>query len=116
MRASLHLHSVFIFNHSSSSLKSSFHRASVPNLLKSVCFCVVVVCAPALREKANLAVTVAGEEDQVLGHASFFDHPVGGLVDAAQWETFVQKHFGAGKCTVCECESNREREGGPCDL
>ncbi|XP_075872010.1 cilia- and flagella-associated protein 61 isoform X2 [Nelusetta ayraudi] len=53
-----------------------------------------------LLEKANLAVTVAGEEDQVLGHASFFDHPVGGLVDATQWETFVQKHFGAGKCTT----------------
>lgn len=91
MRESLHLH-------------LHLHRASGPVLLKSVCFCVVVVvvvCAPPLREKANLAVTVAGEEDQVLGHASFFDHPVGGLVDATQWENFVQKHFGAGKCTVC---------------
>lgn len=70
-------------------------------LSKSLCFCVVVVCTVPIREKANLAVTVCNEEEQVLGHASFFDHPVGGLVDATEWETFVQKHFGADKCTVC---------------
>lgn len=56
-----------------------------------------------IREKANLAVTVCDGEEQVLGHASFFDHPVGNLVDITEWETFVQKHFGAGKCTVCVC-------------
>lgn len=52
-------------------------------------------------EKANLAVTLANEKDEILAHASFFDHPVGGLVDQTQWEPFLQKHFGAEKCTVC---------------
>lgn len=52
------------------------------------------------REKANLAVTLANEKDDIVAHASFFDHPVGGLVDQAQWESFLQKHFVAEKCTV----------------
>lgn len=76
--------------------------------IQSLSFCImikmfVVVCNAAFREKANLAVTVCDEEEQVLGHASFFDHPVAGLVVAAEWETFVQKHFGACKCTVRVC-------------
>lgn len=55
----------------------------------------------ALREKANLAVTLANEKDDILAHASFFDHPVGDLVDQARWEPFLQKHFSAENCTVC---------------
>ncbi|XP_037605805.1 cilia- and flagella-associated protein 61 [Sebastes umbrosus] len=52
-----------------------------------------------LLEKANLAVTLANEKDDIVAHASFFDHPVGDLVDQTQWEPFLQKHFGAGQCT-----------------
>ncbi|XP_070782300.1 cilia- and flagella-associated protein 61 [Enoplosus armatus] len=52
-----------------------------------------------LLEKANLAVTLANEKDDILAHASFFDHPVGDLVDQTHWETFLQKHFSAEKCT-----------------
>lgn len=58
---------------------------------------------PFIREKANLAVTLANEKDDILAHASFFDHPIGGLVDPAHWEPFLQKHYGAEKCTVCIC-------------
>lgn len=52
------------------------------------------------REKANLAVTLANEKDDILAHASFFDHPVGDLVDQTHWEPFLQKHFRAKKITV----------------
>ncbi|XP_023147324.2 cilia- and flagella-associated protein 61 [Amphiprion ocellaris] len=52
-----------------------------------------------LLEKANLAVTLTNEKDDILAHASFLDHPIGDLVDQAQWEPFLQKHFSAEKCT-----------------
>ncbi|XP_056261196.1 cilia- and flagella-associated protein 61 isoform X1 [Seriola aureovittata] len=53
-----------------------------------------------LLEKANLAVTLANEKDEILAHASFFDHPVGDLVDQAHWEPFLQEHFSAENCTA----------------
>ncbi|KAJ4928863.1 hypothetical protein JOQ06_004485 [Pogonophryne albipinna] len=52
-----------------------------------------------LLEKANLAVTLANEREEILAHASFFDHPVGDLVDQTCWEAFLQKHFSAETCT-----------------
>ncbi|XP_069579805.1 cilia- and flagella-associated protein 61 [Brachyistius frenatus] len=52
-----------------------------------------------LLEKANLAVTVANEQDDVVAHASFFDHPLGDVVHQAQWEAFLQEHFRVDKCT-----------------
>ncbi|KAK5879647.1 hypothetical protein CesoFtcFv8_022744 [Champsocephalus esox] len=52
-----------------------------------------------LLEKANLAVTLANEREEILAHASFFDHPVGALVDQTCWEAFLQKHFSAETCT-----------------
>ncbi|KAI4792547.1 hypothetical protein KUCAC02_033309, partial [Chaenocephalus aceratus] len=52
-----------------------------------------------LLEKANLAVTLATEREEILAHASFFDHPLGGLVDQTCWEAFLQKHFSAETCT-----------------
>lgn len=81
-----------------------------PLKIQSVC----VFRPPRLREKANLAVTVASEEDEVVAHASFFDHPLGGLVDQTQWEPFVQKHFGADKCTVCV--AHRVLTFRPCNI
>nr|XP_020475102.1 cilia- and flagella-associated protein 61 [Monopterus albus] len=50
-------------------------------------------------EKANLAVTLANEKDDILAHASFSDHPVGDLVDQAHWELFLHKHFNTEQCT-----------------
>ncbi|XP_030200973.1 cilia- and flagella-associated protein 61 isoform X2 [Gadus morhua] len=52
-----------------------------------------------LLERANLAVTLAGEGGEVVGHASFLDHPIGGLVDPAHWEPYMQRHFQAGTLT-----------------
>ncbi|XP_026196590.1 cilia- and flagella-associated protein 61 [Anabas testudineus] len=52
-----------------------------------------------LLEKANLAVTLANEKDEILAHASFFDHPVGDLVDPANWQPFLQKLSNTHKCT-----------------
>ncbi|CAL8312163.1 unnamed protein product [Boreogadus saida] len=52
-----------------------------------------------LLERANLAVTLAGEGGEVVGHASFLDHPIGGLVDPAHWEPYMQEHFQAGTLT-----------------
>ena len=45
-------------------------------------------------------MTLAGEGGEVVGHASFLDHPIGGLVDQAHWEAYMQKHFQAGTLTV----------------
>ncbi|XP_051264448.1 cilia- and flagella-associated protein 61 isoform X2 [Dicentrarchus labrax] len=52
-----------------------------------------------LLEKANLAVTLANDKEEILAHASFFDHPVGDLVEQNRWEPFLQKHFSSKKCT-----------------
>ncbi|XP_051909214.1 cilia- and flagella-associated protein 61 [Hippocampus zosterae] len=52
-----------------------------------------------LLEKANLAVTLASEEGDVMAHASFFDHPVASLVDPPHWESFFCKHFKADALT-----------------
>ncbi|XP_049613499.1 cilia- and flagella-associated protein 61 isoform X2 [Syngnathus scovelli] len=51
-------------------------------------------------EKANLAVTVAGEEGDVMAHAAFFDHPAAALVDPLHWESFIPKHFKADAMTT----------------
>ncbi|XP_019751817.1 cilia- and flagella-associated protein 61 isoform X2 [Hippocampus comes] len=52
-----------------------------------------------LLEKANLAVTLASEEGDVMAHASFFDHPVTSLVDPPHWESFFCKHLKADALT-----------------
>ena len=46
-------------------------------------------------------MTLANEKNDILAHASFFDHPIGDLVDQTHWEPFLLKHFSAEKCTVC---------------
>ncbi|XP_041831317.1 cilia- and flagella-associated protein 61 isoform X2 [Melanotaenia boesemani] len=50
-------------------------------------------------ERANLAVNVADEKGNILAHASFSDHPVGTLVDQADWEPFLHTHFCSDPCT-----------------
>ncbi|XP_062857791.1 cilia- and flagella-associated protein 61 isoform X2 [Trichomycterus rosablanca] len=48
-----------------------------------------------LLEKANLAVTISTEENQVLSHAAFVDHPIGELVDQDSWEQLLRTSFNA---------------------
>ncbi|XP_047243821.1 cilia- and flagella-associated protein 61 isoform X5 [Girardinichthys multiradiatus] len=52
-----------------------------------------------LLEKANLAVTVSNTKEDVLAHASFFDHPAVDVVERDNWEAFLHTHFSANKCT-----------------
>lgn len=61
------------------------------------------------REKANLAVTVANEEDDIVAHASFLDHPVGELVDQADWELFLHQNFSTESCTVCIIDEFKQK-------
>lgn len=53
-----------------------------------------------IRERANLAVTLASGRGEVVGHACFLDHPIAGLVDQEHWESYLHKHFHAGAHTV----------------
>lgn len=53
------------------------------------------------RDKASFALTVVNENQDIVAHAVFVDHPIGDLVDQAQWEQFLHKHFSSPQCTVC---------------
>lgn len=59
-------------------------------------FCVCFI----LREKANLAITISTERNEVLAHAAFVDHPIGELVDQASWEQLLHTHFNTTTFTV----------------
>ncbi|XP_035380422.1 cilia- and flagella-associated protein 61 [Electrophorus electricus] len=50
-------------------------------------------------EKANLAVTLSTEQNQVLAHAVFLDHPIGDLVDQTSWQQLLQTYFNGTKFT-----------------
>ncbi|XP_053345413.1 cilia- and flagella-associated protein 61 [Clarias gariepinus] len=52
-----------------------------------------------LLEKANLAITISTEQNEVLAHAAFVDHPIGDLVDQASWEQLLLTHFNATNLT-----------------
>lgn len=58
------------------------------------------VCPALVREKANLAVTVFNDQNQILAHASFLDHPAAELVDEALWESYLHNHFRSDSCMV----------------
>lgn len=57
-------------------------------------------------------MTLANRRDDVVAHASFFDHPIAGLVDQGQWETFLKENFAAQQCTV-SVMINTLKEKGP---
>lgn len=46
-----------------------------------------------VRERANLAITLAGKEDEVLAFAAFNDHPVVESVDPALWEQWLHSNY-----------------------
>uniref|UniRef100_A0A8C7Z774 Cilia and flagella associated protein 61 n=1 Tax=Oryzias sinensis TaxID=183150 RepID=A0A8C7Z774_9TELE len=52
-----------------------------------------------LEDKASFALTVVNENQDIVAHAVFVDHPIGDLVDQAQWEQFLHKHFSSQQCT-----------------
>lgn len=45
-------------------------------------------------------MTLANGRNDVIAHASLFDHPIDGLVDQSQWETFLKENYAAKQCTV----------------
>lgn len=51
-------------------------------------------------EKAVLAVTLSNENDEIMGHAAFFDYPNMKEVDQAQWETWLNKCYHSQSCTA----------------
>lgn len=53
------------------------------------------------RERANLAITLAGKDDQVLAFGAFFDYPTSAsCVDAANWEEWLQSNFQCQQANV----------------
>lgn len=45
-------------------------------------------------------MTLNNDRDEVLGHGAFFDYPNTADVDPAQWEQWLNDHFGAEKCSA----------------
>uniref|UniRef100_A0A8C3SFM6 Cilia and flagella associated protein 61 n=1 Tax=Chelydra serpentina TaxID=8475 RepID=A0A8C3SFM6_CHESE len=52
-----------------------------------------------LLEKANLAVTLSNEKNEVIAHAAFLDYPNWNIVDQADWESFLHENYSDKKCT-----------------
>uniref|UniRef100_A0A8C8S1I2 Cilia and flagella associated protein 61 n=1 Tax=Pelusios castaneus TaxID=367368 RepID=A0A8C8S1I2_9SAUR len=52
-----------------------------------------------LLEKANLAVTLSNETNEVIAHAAFLDYPNWNIVDQADWESFLHENYSNEKCT-----------------
>uniref|UniRef100_S4R4I4 Cilia- and flagella-associated protein 61 N-terminal domain-containing protein n=1 Tax=Petromyzon marinus TaxID=7757 RepID=S4R4I4_PETMA len=52
-----------------------------------------------LIEKANLAVTLCNDTNEIIAHAAFLDYPNTACVDQAEWPSWMCKHFDSGKCT-----------------
>uniref|UniRef100_K7FZN4 Cilia- and flagella-associated protein 61 N-terminal domain-containing protein n=1 Tax=Pelodiscus sinensis TaxID=13735 RepID=K7FZN4_PELSI len=52
-----------------------------------------------LLEKANLAVTLSNEKNEVIAHAAFLDYPNWNIVDQADWESFLHENYSNEKCT-----------------
>lgn len=40
-----------------------------------------------------LAVTLSNENDEILGHAAFFDYPNVANIDSAEWETWLHDNY-----------------------
>nr|XP_032651794.1 cilia- and flagella-associated protein 61 isoform X3 [Chelonoidis abingdonii] len=53
-----------------------------------------------LLEKANFAVTLSNEKNEVIAHAAFLDYPNWNLVDQADWESFLHENYSDEKCTA----------------
>ena len=45
-------------------------------------------------------MTLSNDQDEVLGHAAFFDYPNTPGVDPAEWEEWLHKNPGTRKCNA----------------
>ena len=62
----------------------------------------VMVCC--YRERANLAITLAGKDDEVLAFGALFDYPTSAnTVDAANWEEWIHANFECKLANVRLC-------------
>ncbi len=52
------------------------------------------------REKANLAISLVDERNEILGHAAFFDYPPGRHADQCNWEKWLKSHHDISQSTV----------------
>ncbi|XP_054239360.1 LOW QUALITY PROTEIN: cilia- and flagella-associated protein 61 [Indicator indicator] len=52
-----------------------------------------------LLEKANLALTLCNEKDEVIAHAAFLDYPNWNITDQSEWESFLDENYINNKCT-----------------
>lgn len=50
-------------------------------------------------EKASLAVTLVNANNEVMGHAAFFDYPNVTSLDPAKWEEWLHSKYNC-KCNV----------------
>lgn len=51
-------------------------------------------------EKASLAVTLVNANNDVMGHAAFFDYPNLPSVDPGKWEEWLHSKYDCKKCNV----------------
>ena len=57
-------------------------------------------------EKASLAVTLVNANNDVMGHAAFFDYPNLPSVDQSKWEEWLHTKYDCDKCNVCNVDNN----------
>ncbi|XP_019642271.1 PREDICTED: cilia- and flagella-associated protein 61-like [Branchiostoma belcheri] len=50
-------------------------------------------------EKANLAVTLCNEQDDILGHAALYDYPNTTEADQAEWQQWLSQNYDTANCT-----------------
>ncbi|XP_040467757.1 cilia- and flagella-associated protein 61 isoform X2 [Falco naumanni] len=52
-----------------------------------------------LLEKANLALTLCTEKNEVIAHAVFLDYPNWNITDQSDWESFLHENYANNRCT-----------------
>ena len=57
-------------------------------------------CFLSCSEKASLAVTLVNANNDVMGHAAFFDYPNLPSVDQSKWEDWLHSKYDCDKCNV----------------
>jgi len=61
-------------------------------------------------EKASLAVTLVNANNEVMGHAAFFDYPNLPSVDPGKWEEWLHSKYDCKKCSVSRPSINARYE------
>ena len=71
-------------------------RPPINALKASLSLCLLLYCS----EKASLAVTLVNANNDVMGHAAFFDYPNLPSVDPGKWEEWFHSKYDSKKCNV----------------